>query len=137
MLEQFPKQRPPLSAALEEIYSSHYRSNRDGRTPAASWAKRMETWLHRQVARDVADPRSSGKVTLELGAGTLNQLPYEPTVQSYDIVEPFTELYEGSPLLARVRTIYPDISRVPSDCRYDQLEVTKPFELDKVFGAKG
>jgi ATP-dependent DNA ligase len=25
----------------------------------------------------------------------------------------------------------------PSECRYDQLEVTKPFELDKVFGAKG
>ncbi|HKU44399.1 MAG TPA: ATP-dependent DNA ligase [Polyangiales bacterium] len=25
----------------------------------------------------------------------------------------------------------------PSACRYDQLEVTKPFELDKVFGAKG
>jgi ATP-dependent DNA ligase len=25
----------------------------------------------------------------------------------------------------------------PSACRYDQLEVTKPFELDKVFGAQG
>ena len=24
----------------------------------------------------------------------------------------------------------------PSDCRYDQLEVTKPYELDKVFGAR-
>jgi len=23
----------------------------------------------------------------------------------------------------------------PQECRYDQLEVTKPFELDKVFGA--
>jgi ATP-dependent DNA ligase len=23
----------------------------------------------------------------------------------------------------------------PSDCRYDQLEVTKPYELEKVFGA--
>jgi ATP-dependent DNA ligase len=25
----------------------------------------------------------------------------------------------------------------PSECRYDQLEVTKPFELEKVFGARG
>jgi ATP-dependent DNA ligase len=25
----------------------------------------------------------------------------------------------------------------PSDCRYDQLEVTKPYELEKVFGAGG
>jgi ATP-dependent DNA ligase len=24
----------------------------------------------------------------------------------------------------------------PSDCRYDQLDVTKPYELDKVFGAR-
>jgi ATP-dependent DNA ligase len=24
-----------------------------------------------------------------------------------------------------------------SDCRYDQLEVTTPFELEKVFGARG
>src|SRR5262249_10917696 len=25
----------------------------------------------------------------------------------------------------------------PEDCRYDQLEVTTPFELEKVFGAGG
>jgi hypothetical protein len=25
--------------------------------------------------------------------------------------------------------------RRPADCRYDQLEVTTPFELEKVFGA--
>ena len=25
--------------------------------------------------------------------------------------------------------------RTPSDCRYDQLEVTTPYELEKVFGA--
>jgi ATP-dependent DNA ligase len=27
--------------------------------------------------------------------------------------------------------------RQPRDCRYDQLEVTAPYELDKVFGAAG
>jgi ATP-dependent DNA ligase len=26
--------------------------------------------------------------------------------------------------------------KLPSDCRYDQLEVTKPYELERVFGAK-
>jgi ATP-dependent DNA ligase len=25
--------------------------------------------------------------------------------------------------------------KAPGDCRYDQLEVTTPFELEKVFGA--
>ena len=27
--------------------------------------------------------------------------------------------------------------RTPAECRYDQLEVTPPFELEKVFGARG
>jgi ATP-dependent DNA ligase len=27
--------------------------------------------------------------------------------------------------------------RQPKDCRYDQLEVTTPYELEKVFGASG
>lgn len=29
------------------------------------------------------------------------------------------------------------LDKPTSDCRYDQLEITKPFELDKVFGARG
>ena len=27
--------------------------------------------------------------------------------------------------------------KAPRDCRYDQLEVTTPYELEKVFGADG
>jgi ATP-dependent DNA ligase len=27
--------------------------------------------------------------------------------------------------------------RSPAECRYDQLEITTPFELEKVFGARG
>jgi hypothetical protein len=27
--------------------------------------------------------------------------------------------------------------RTPADCRYDQLEVTPAYELEKVFGASG
>jgi ATP-dependent DNA ligase len=29
------------------------------------------------------------------------------------------------------------LDKPPADCRYDQLEVTAPFELEKVFGAQG
>ena len=29
------------------------------------------------------------------------------------------------------------IDKRPSDCRFDQLEVTRPYELEKVFGATG
>jgi hypothetical protein len=127
MFDSFPKIRPPLPREIEDIYSAHYKSNREGQTTASSLAQRMESWLHRQVANDVS-PQDSAKVTLELGAGTLNQLQYEPTVQAYDIVEPFTNLYKNSPLLGRVRNIYSDISEVPSSCRYDRITSVATLE---------
>jgi len=121
MFDNFPKTRPPLPKEIKDIYSAHYKSNREGQTTAASLAQRMESWLHRQVANDVAKHKDSVKKTLELGAGTLNQLQYEPAVQSYDIVEPFHDLFKNSSYLGRVRNIYSDISVVPRHYRYDRI----------------
>ncbi len=128
MFDNFPKIRLPLPGEFADIYSAHYRSNREGRTAASSFAERMESWLHRQVAGDVANPQGSAKATLELGAGTLNQLQYEPAVQVYDIVEPFTDLYKNSPLLGRIRNVYADIAEVPSNCRYDRITSVATLE---------
>ncbi len=58
---------------------------------------------------------------LELGAGTLNHLPFESAGQDYDVVEPYTALYEGRPEAARVRTFHADIDDVPRDHRYDRI----------------
>ena len=88
MFEQFPKTRPPLPKQMEAIHASHYRANRTGQTAATSLAQRMESWLHRKVASDVVSRPRETRSTLEIGAGTLNQLPYEPDVGPYDIVEP-------------------------------------------------
>lgn len=128
MFENFPKTRPPLPKEIADIYSTHYKSNREGQTTASSFAQRMESWLHRQVAKDVTSPLNSAKITLELGAGTLNQLLHEPTVQTYDIVEPFTSLYKNSPLLGRVRNIYSDISEIPASSRYDRITSVATLE---------
>lgn len=124
----FPKMRPPLPKEIENIYSAHYKSNREGQTGASSLAQRMESWLHKQVAKDVTNPQDSAKVTLELGAGTLNQLRYEPTVHSYDIVEPFADLYKSSSLVGKVRDIYSDISEVRDSCRYDRITSVATLE---------
>lgn len=121
MLENYPKVRPPLPKEIQDIYVTYYRSNRDGRTTASSLSQRMESWLHRQVASDVANENGVEKATLELGAGTLNQLHYEPAVQAYDIVEPFTELYKNSSFLGRIRNIYADISEIPNSSCYDRI----------------
>jgi hypothetical protein len=128
MFENFPKTRPPLPKEIQAVYSTHYKSNREGKTTASSLAQRMESWLHTQVARDVANLEDSAKVTLELGAGTLNQLHYEPAVYPYDIVEPFTDLYKNSPLLGKVRNIYSDISEIPASCSYNRITSVATLE---------
>jgi hypothetical protein len=75
---------------------------------------RLESWMHRRVAEGV----TNGSL-LEIGAGNLNHLPYIPTSCLYDVVEPFTELWEDSPHLSRVRRIYSDLQEIPENVDYD------------------
>jgi hypothetical protein len=63
----------------------------------------FESWTHKNVAKLSASNLS----TLEIGAGTLNQLPYEVPPDHYDIVEPFFELFEDKKnILPCIRNIY-------------------------------
>jgi len=119
LFSNFPKKRIPLSPEFAAIYLQHYRNSREGSSKVLSLAKRAESWMHRKLAEDVKS--GSPKSTLELGAGTLNQLPYEPMSNPYDIVEPFHELYESSPSLARVRNIYDDILDIPLAPTYERI----------------
>ena len=119
-LSRYPKTRTPLSPRLAAIYREHYRINRAGGSPASALSRAMESWLHRQVARDVL-ASSVPRRTLELGAGTLNQLGYEPDVGPYDIVEPFTERYQASPHLRRIRRSFADIADIPAGTLYDRI----------------
>jgi len=119
LFSSFPKARPPLPPEFAAIYLKHYRNSRDGNSKVLSLAKTAERWMHKKVAEDV----KSGlpKSTLEIGAGTLNQLPYEPQSYPYDIVEPFRDLYKSSPSLSRLRNIYQDILEIPPCTRYDRI----------------
>ena len=121
MFDHYPKTRPPLPEEYSSIYLRHYVSNRRGGTPATALSHRLEKWMHKQVAADVSRPPDTRKVTLELGAGILNHLRYEPAVRTYDIVEPSPGFYVKSPVLGRLRNIYADISEVPSANRYDRI----------------
>jgi hypothetical protein len=126
VLARFPKTRPALPAKLQAIYTRQYLENRSGETPAASLSQRLERWLHHQVAADVSE--GSGGATLELGAGTLNQLAFEPANPAYDIVEPFAELYRDSPLNAGVRSIYADVSEIPASRVYERITSVAALE---------
>lgn len=126
ILLKFPKKRKELPTAYKEIYTEHYLINREGKSAATSYSKKLENWLHKMIAKDVIDMEIQ-KTTLEIGAGTLNQLVFEPGHCSYDIVEPFSELYEKSPRLMSVRNIYSDISEI-KDVAYDRITSVAVFE---------
>ncbi len=122
----FPKKRPELPPAYQAIYAEQYKENREGGSKAAGLAQKLESWMHRKVAADVVS--GPDRSTLEIGAGTLNQLKYEPHARPYDIIEPFHSLFESSPDAERIRNIYDDISEVPADTRYDRITSIAAFE---------
>ncbi len=124
LLERFPKTRPPLPEKIQEIYARQYKENREGGSRAASASQRLERWMHRQVAADAA----GGGATLELGAGTLNQLPFEPDSAPYDVVEPFAALFEDSPLRGRLRDVFADMAEVPAGRRYRRITSVAALE---------
>src|SRR5688500_8092759 len=126
MFENFPKNRPVLPDAYQKIYAEQYKENRDGGSKAAGLAQKMEAWMHRRVAADVQTGQA--KATLEIGAGTLNQIQYEELSKPYDIVEPFHSLFEGSPHFERIRNVYDDISEIPEGTEYDRITSIAAFE---------
>lgn len=126
IFDNFPKERIPLPEAYQKIYNQHYIISREGKSTATSLTKRLESWMHHKVAADVVTHKETAP-TLEIGAGTLNHLKYEPLHHEYDIVEPFKELYEDSPWLKNVRKVYNDIEEIQG-VRYDRITSIATFE---------
>ena len=124
-LNAFPKVRPELPEKYRRIFHEHYVNNRSSKGIVGRVAHRLESWMHLQVAGDIKDIKRPYS-TLELGAGNLNHLPYEDTEQKYDVVEPYTELYELSPDLGQVHRVYQDISE--AEGRYDRIISIATFE---------
>jgi len=116
ILSRFPKTRPPLPPGYTDVWEKLMKTNREGRGPASKASQLLETWLHSQVAKDTAQ----NLTTLELGAGTLNQLDYEKA-ETYDVIEPFKALYENSEHLSRIRKVYDLIEEVPLENRYSRI----------------
>lgn len=126
LLSRFPKSRTALPEAYRKLYVAHYRMNREGASPTTAIAKRMESWMHRMVAADASNYEGNYK-TLEIGAGGLNHLQYEPESKHYDIVEPFEELYAHSELRSRVSNFYRDLNQI-EDEHYDRIVSIAAFE---------
>ncbi|ALG69513.1 class I SAM-dependent methyltransferase [Beggiatoa leptomitoformis] len=125
LLARFPKQRPPLPSAYQAIYHQHYKSNREGNSQASRFAHRFEQWMHQHIAKD-CETYTTPYTTLEIGAGTLNHLPYEKNHTAYDIVEPYTALYANSPLCPQIQHFFSDINEVTQS--YNRIISIATFE---------
>lgn len=121
ILLSFPKARPKLSSSLSSIYQDEYKRNRDGKSLASYLSQKLESWMHYKVANNVSLFGHRNLLTLEIGAGTLNHLPYEKGLGNYDVIEPMTFLYKESPLKKFVNNFYTDISELPSKKKYDRI----------------
>jgi len=115
ILASYPRTRMPLTPAHEESYIQDYKDNREGERVVDGLAQKLESWMHRQIKTQ------SSTDILELGAGTLNHIEYEKLTTTYDIVEPFTELYQNSPRLNQVSGIFDTLSKVPADNKYSRI----------------
>ena len=116
-----------MAITLAAIYAEQYCQNRKGTVAAAALAQWLEGWMHRRVAADLREGEPA-PTTLEIGAGTLNQLRYEPTVALFDVVEPFHALYADAVERGRVRYFYDDIGELPPAARYQRITSIAAFE---------
>lgn len=89
-LDSWPKARPTLPDPYRLIYAEHMHGNRSGGSPLNKTALWLEEWMHRAVSR----PRAER--VLELGAGNLNHVRFEPAAEYYGVVEPLSEIVESA-----------------------------------------
>lgn len=89
-LEGWPKTRAPLPPEYQRVYEAHMAINRGGGSALNRAALWLEEWMHRSVASPPAN------AVLELGAGSLNHVRFEPQATTYDVVEPLREVVEQS-----------------------------------------
>ena len=116
LLATYPRLRPPLPKGWQTIYTEVYKCSREGKTFLYRLAQSLESWMHREVLCGANTPR-----LLEIGAGTLNHVQYEPAIGRYDAIEPFRELYSNQPEASRINRLYGDISEIPLSERYERI----------------
>jgi SAM-dependent methyltransferase len=122
---KFPKKRDALPEEYERAFSVYYKNNRKGATLVTSFSSRLESWMHRQAAGCIV--KKDQKV-LEIGAGTLNHVPYESQYSTYDIVEPCKNFYQDSVLIKNLNRIYSDVLEIDEQDKYDKIISIATFE---------
>lgn len=116
LLGRFPKVRNELPEEYRAFHEEFYKAAREGKHAGATIALQLEKWMHRKLTAYPA-----GFPFLEIGAGTLNHVPYEPSNGKYDIIEPMPVLFEDKAEVSRISGIYKDIRELEPVPTYDRI----------------
>ena len=119
ILARFPKVRPALSPKEDAIHATLMKRNRERLTLFTRVSDFLESWMHRQASADAQLPPRHH--LLEIGAGTLNHIPYEPADVVYDVVEPSADMYCDKTGHDRVRAFYASTGDISDAQRYDRI----------------
>jgi len=112
LINKYPKKRPPLNKKLKKIFNFEYKKNRTNLLSQLS-----ESWLHFSIKGRKVDFNKS----LEIGAGTLNHLPYEKIKKKkYDVIEPKKFLYKKNKNKILINKFYKNLNVVPNN-NYDRI----------------
>lgn len=119
LLAAYPKKRKNLPREYMDIYEQEYRINREGKSFVTYLSMKLENWLHYAILDKHKE--YDGNI-LELGAGTLNHIPYEiPFSVEYDVVEPFTSLYKDSSYKKYVTNFFKSIYDIREGKQYSRI----------------
>lgn len=124
LLNSYPRQHPPLSDENRRLYEREYKGNRTGNNLFYALSQWCEGWMHRTIAERAVGRYSSDYKLLEIGAGTLNHVPYErgenrPAV--FDVIEPLDFMVQDSPHIKQISKLYRDLHEVPAENRYQRI----------------
>ena len=112
LLKQYPKKRPPLNKKLKKIFDFEYKKNRTNFLSQLS-----ESWLHFSIR----GRKKFFNKSLEIGAGTLNHVPYEEMKNNkYDVIEPKKFLYKNNSNKTLINKFYGNLNIVPNN-KYDRI----------------
>lgn len=107
LLKTYPKKKPPLSIKIKKIFNKEYKFNRENKLNSF-----LESWMHKSI---VESKKLNQLNTLELGAGTLNHLPFEniKSKEKYDIIEPKKYLFNKKNIKKKIHKIFLNYHKVP------------------------
>lgn len=113
LIKKYPKKRPPLNDKLKKIFKLEYKKNRTNFLVQLS-----ESWLHFSIK----GRKKLLNKTLEIGAGSLNHLPWENFKKNkkYDVIEPKKFLYKKNKNKKFVNHFYKDLEKAPNNS-YDRI----------------